>query len=96
MQGTVEVLYMYYLTLLLLQPWNVYNYESYLMDGKVRLVKIKLFSHNYKAISVRTKIQTQSHVDLMLLLIKKKKIYIYIYIYTPQFIYPLHVAHLTT
>ena len=83
MQGTVEVLYMYYLTLLLLQPWNVYNYESYLMDGKVRLVKIKLFSHNYKAISVRTKIQTQSHVDLMLLLIKKKKnIYIYIYIHT--------------
>ena len=63
------------------------------MDGKVRLVKIKLFSHNYKAISGRTKIQTQSHVDLMLLLIKKK---MYIYIYTPQFIYPLHVAHLTT
>ena len=53
------------------------------MDGKVRLVKIKLFSHNHKAISGRTKIQTQSHVDLMLLLIKKKKKkYIYIYIYT--------------
>ena len=58
------------------------------MYGKVRLFKIKLVSHNHKAISSETKIQTQSLVDLMLLLIKNKtKQYIYIYVYVYIYIY---------